>query len=438
MITESLGSVRRLIAGLGTVALLAGGATACNGILDAELPGRIPTDLLNDPATAATLAASVVADFECAFGNYVLSVTSLSDQFLGASGNLNARNWGTKNIVETDVANEQAGCANFYGAYTPLQTARFQADDILERLTGWTDAQAGTALAPLRARVAAYGAYAYTLLGEGFCAMRVDEESTILTPAQVLDIAESKFDGALTLVAAMPNGSSPQSAEALAKAELNNLVRVGRARVRLNLGDNAGAAADAALVTAGFEFFATRGADAQARWNDAYYAMAELGNASVDPQYRNLTVGGVPDPRVEVAFGPDVGLAALSFDGVTPLYVVTNKNFSRADPMRVASYIEAQLIRAEALGGTTAVGIINARRAQLSLPSYTGATDPASVRALILDERNREFFMEGGQRYNDLLRFDIPWKVGQDQVGTPYGPTTCMPLPQSERIGAGG
>ena len=34
------------------------------------------------------------------------------------------------------------------------------------------------------------------------------------------------------------------------------------------------------------------------------------------------------------------------FDGTTDLYVVTNKNFSRADPMRLASYVEAQLIPA--------------------------------------------------------------------------------------------
>ena len=106
--------------------------------------------------------------------------------------------------------------------------------------------------------------------------------------------------------------------------------------------------------------------------------------------------------------------------------------------MRLASSIESELIRAEALLGGTAVGIVNGRRAQLGLPDYTGPTDSASVIALVLDERNREFFMEGGQRYNDLLRYNIPWKVGNDQNGNPYGPTTCMPLPLNERIGAGG
>jgi hypothetical protein len=403
---------------------------ACHNILSVDLPGRIPTDLLNDPLTAPTLAASVTADFECAFSKYVLSTTTLSDQFLGASGNLNAKNWGTKKIYENDTGNETNQCGGAYGAYLPLQTARFDANDILTRLTGWTDAQAGVALAPLRARVATFGAYAYTLLGEGFCAMRFDLGKQVLTPAQVLAQADTKFTAAITLVNAMTAGSD--------KTQLLNLVHAGRARERLDAGDLATAASEAALVAPGFEFFVTRSVDAATRYNDAWYWIAELGNSSVDPAYRNLTVGGVPDPRVQVDSGPTLGLPRKSFDGVTDLYVVTNKNLTRADPMRLASYIEAQLIIAEAQKGNTAVNIVNARRQQLQLPQYTGPTDNASIMALILDERNREFFMEGGQRYNDLLRFKIAWKVGNDQNGVPYGTTTCMPLPLDERLAAGG
>jgi hypothetical protein len=419
---------RALLAPVALASLL--GALGCSDILSVELPGRIPSELLNDPITAPTLAASVVADFECAFSNYVASTSTLSDQFLGASGNLEAKNWGTKKIAETDPTNERNGCDASYGAYLPLQTARFQADDILARLQSWTDAQAKVPLAPLRARVATFGGYAYTFLGEGFCAMRFNEEHVIHTPQEVLAIAETKFDAAIALVDVLDPGD--------VKSELENLAHVGRARVRLDRGNLAGAAADAALVTAGFEFFVTRSADALTRYNDAWFAMAEQGHTSVDPAYRHLTIGGVPDPRVQVDSGPVLGLPSLSFDAVTPLFVVTNKNTSRADPMRLASYVEAQLIQAEAVGGTTAVDIINARRTQLQLPQYSGATDAASIQALILDERNREFFMEGGQRYDDLLRFNIPWKVGNDQNGNAYGTTTCMPLPQSERIAAGG
>jgi len=184
-------------------ALLVIPGAACHDVLDVELPGRIPSEDLGDPTTAPTLAASVTADFECAFSNYVATTSTLGDDFLGASGNLNAKNWGTRKIYEEDTANEQTGCQFSLGAYTPLQTARFQADDILKRLQGWTDEQAKTSLAPLRAKVAVLGAYSYTLLGEGFCAMRLDEEKSIKTPAEILAIAKSKFDAALPLVDAM-------------------------------------------------------------------------------------------------------------------------------------------------------------------------------------------------------------------------------------------
>src|SRR4051794_96078 len=242
-------------------------AVGCSDVLKVELPGRIPTDLLGDPITAPTLAASVTADFECAYSNYIASTSILSDQFLGASGNLNAKNWGTKKINEDNTPNETRSGAGSLGAYTPLQTARFQSDDILARLQAWSDDQAKVPLAPLRARVAALGAYAYTLLGEGFCAMRFNNEKVIHPPADVLATAEGKFDGAFALVNAMSAGS--------AKTELLNLVYVGRARVRLDRGNTAGAAADAALVTHGFEFFVTRSVDADTRWNDAWYALSE-------------------------------------------------------------------------------------------------------------------------------------------------------------------
>jgi hypothetical protein len=411
----------------------------CSDILNVELPGKIPTELLNDPTAAPTLAASVVADFECGFSNYVNSTTTLSDQFLGASGNLNAKNWGTKKIYEDDTGNETTGCDGSFGAYTPLQTARFQANGIGTRLRGWTDSMAQVPLAPLRARVAVFGAYAHIFLGEGYCGMRFDQEMQIRTPQQVLAITEAKFDTALTLV----NAISPVTRnDTLQRDALLNLVHVGRARVRLDRRDKPGAAADAALVTPGFEYFVTRSADADSRVNDAFFAMTESRHSSVDPQYRNLMVGGVVDPRVQVVTGPAAGasppLPAKAFDGVTDLYVVTNKNFSRSDPMRLASSIESELIRAEAALGATAVAIINARRTALGLPNYAGATDSASVTTLILNERNAEFFMEGGQRFNDLLRYSIPWKVGNDQNGNPYGTTTCMPLPLNERLAAGG
>jgi hypothetical protein len=67
---------------------------------------------------------------------------------------------------------------------------------------------------------------------------------------------------------------------------------------------------------------------------------------------------------------------------------------------------------------------------------------------LIIEERRRELFVEGGHRMNDMLRFEgtpreIPWlgepgsihPDGVDSVGGAYGDVTCFPLPTVERIG---
>jgi hypothetical protein len=398
--------------------VLAVGTNACSGLLDVSLPGRITDESLNDPKLAPTLAASVVADAECAFDTYAVGAAFLSDQFLAASGALGARLWGTKHIPDGGYGQV---CGQL-GAYSPLHIARVLSENIRARLDQWTDAEAGIELAPLKAKVAVYGAYTYLFLGEGYCQMRLDASGTIITPAAVLAVAETKFTEALSL------------AQAADSADLMTLAYAGRARVRLDLGKNADATADADQVPAGWARFVTRDINDGTRFNSLWLFLTEGYSGSVAPEYRDLHVAGTPDPRVVVKAGPEsgFGLPATGFDGTTPLYVVTNKNTSRSSPERLASSVEAQLIKAEALGGSEAIAIIDARRDALGLPHYPGATDPASVTALILDERNREFFMEGGQRINDLLRYHIPWKTGKDQYGDNYGPTTCLPLAKQE------
>src|SRR2546428_14090843 len=56
------------------------------------------------------------------------------------------------------------------GVYTPLQTARFSAANILSLLNGWTVAQV-PARDSLIATASAYEGYSLVLLGEGFCTM---------------------------------------------------------------------------------------------------------------------------------------------------------------------------------------------------------------------------------------------------------------------------
>jgi hypothetical protein len=149
---------------------------------------------------------------------------------------------------------------------------------------------------------------------------------------------------------------------------------------------------------------------------------------SVSSSYLNLTVGGVADPRVRVRDGG----GATGFDRLTPIWYQL-KYGSRAAPMPFATGREARLMIAEARGGQDAVAIINSLRATHNLPAFS-STDPAAIRAQVIEERRRELWMQG-TRLGDMLRLNLPFPSGSLPRGSVYGTLTCMPMPDQERLG---
>ncbi len=412
-------------------------ATACNDILDVHVPGRVQEEALDDPALAPTLAASVVSDFECAWNNYVAAAALISDEFIQASGNLNQRNWASRRITADDPNMAQGSCRVQYGIYTTLQTARFQAEDAYARLDKFTDAQVPNR-AVLKATVKAYGAYALLALGEGFCEMALDG-GPLMTPKEVLQLAETRFTEAIQLATAANN------------QDILNMALAGRARVRLDLGNFAGAMADAKLIPATYVKNATRD-DSDVRRYDAlceYIACAQMRHATVAPNYRQVTWAGVADPRVAVSTRNQ-----LAFDNAQIHYYPTNKHTTRSFPVVIASFREARLIVAEASARTndlaTARQLINAMHTAAGIPPYdaAGTATQTEVVAQVIEERRREMFTEGGHRLNDHLRFaGTPWAIpfkgepgsihpnGVDATGLPYGDAKCFPLPTVEKVG---
>jgi hypothetical protein len=412
-------------------------ATGCNDILDVHVPGRVQEEALDDPTLAPTLAASVVSDFECAWNNYVAAASLISDEFIQASGNLNQRNWASRRITADDPQMAQGSCRMQYGIYTTLQTARFQADNAFERLDKFTDAQVPNR-AVLKATVKAYGAYALLALGEGFCEMALDG-GPLMTPKEVLQLAETAFTEAIQLATTANN------------QDILNMALAGRARVRLDLGNFAGAIADAKLIPPTYVKNATRD-DSDVRRYDAlceYIACAQMRHATVAPNYRQVTWAGVPDPRVAVTTRNQ-----LAFDNAQIHYYPTNKHTTRSYPVVIASAREARLIVAEASARnndlTTARDLINAMHTAAGIPPYdvAGTATQTQVVAQVIEERRREMFTEGGHRLNDHLRFaGTPWAIpfkgepgsihpnGVDATGLPYGDTKCFPLPTVEKVG---
>lgn len=422
------------------VLLLCVALPACDldELLEARQPGAVPEEALNDPTLAETLTASVIADFECAWNNYVAGSALISDQFIQASGNLNQRNWGTRRVTADDASYAQGSCTQPYGIYGTLHTARFQAEDIFARLSGFPDAQVPDRTRQL-ATVRVYGAYAVVALGEGFCEMAMDL-GPLMTPDEVLALAEERFTEGLAL------------AEQVGDADLSNFALVGRARVRLDLENFAGALADASRVPSDYLKNATRDETADRRYNALCdnLTCASFGrHASIAPDYRAVEWQGVPDPRVNVTT-----TNGLSFDNATVHWYPADKATSRTSPVPIASGKEAQLIIAEAAVRTgdlaTARTIINERHAAAGIPGYdvAGTDTQSEVIAQIIEERRRELFLEGGHRLNDHLRFrgtewEVPFKGepgsihpnNVDHTGVPYGSTTCFELPTVERNG---
>lgn len=424
------------------------GACSLDEILEVEIPGRVDAGALDDAALARTLVDGVVGDTECAWNNYAAAASHHSDEWIPTSGNLNMRNWGQRKIEASDAVMAQGDCTDNYGLYTPLHTARFQSEDIFTRLEGFDAADVPDKV-DMQAVVRAYGGYALLGLGEGFCSMAIDGGSR-LTPAQVMMQAETRFSDAISF--AQQSGNQ----------DIVNLATLGRARARIFLEDFTGAISDASAIPEGYSKTASRDAAEERRWN----AILEYLNnpddetskhGSIADHFRDLTVdaagnptqgSGTPDPRVIAMTRGELG-----FDFATEHWF-TDKYTSRADPVPMASYKEAQLYIAEAAARTndlaTAIGIINDRHALAGLPAWSdGATATQDeVIAHVIEERRRELFVEAGHRLNDMLRFrgtafEIPFlgepgsihPSGLDQTGAEYGTITCFPLPFIEENG---
>lgn len=412
-------------------------------LLEVENPGRVESGALDDPRLAGTLAASVIADVECSWNNYVGAASHHSDEWIQSSGNSTMKRWGLRDIDPTFEAYASGGCGTNYGLFTTLHTARFQAESNFDRIQGFPDAQVPDK-ATLLARIRAYGGFPYLAFAEGFCGTPLDQSDKVYTSAELFGIAEQRFTEALAL------------AEQANLADVRDLALVGRARARLGLENYAGAIADAARVPAGFVFRATRDATSGRRQNAIFRAIngkaadpASQKHATIAPSYRDVQWKGVKDPRVPVVWD-----GTLGFDFTTPHYRTDKSASAYEAPVTMASYREAQMIIAEAATMTgdlaRARQVLNAFHTAAAIPPITDADTPnqAAMIRQVIEERRREFFIEGGHRLRDHLKWrGTPYNVpflgepgsdhpnGVDQYGQSYEDATCFPIPAIEGVG---
>ncbi len=448
MTTRIRHAARRTAIGLLVPGILLAAACDLGEILEVDIPGKVDANSLADPALATVLVNSVIGDAECAWSNFAAAGSHHSDEWIPTSGNLNMREWGQRKMsLQSSSGSQlaQGSCASNYGIYTPLQTARFQNEDVFTKLAEFDGAEVPDK-AQMQGTVRLYGGWSLIALGEGFCSMALDGGPE-MQPDQVFSEAVQKFTEAIS---------------SAGDATLVSASYGGRARAKLDMGDWSGAISDAQQIPEGFKFVADRAADIDTRVNQLHRRLNDTNDGvskhgSVADHFRDLTVNdsgeltqndGMPDPRVPVR---TIGNQAFDF---STIHYFTDKYTSRGDPAPMTSWEAAQLIIAEASAQmndlATAVGTINGLRAKAGLPEWAAgaSASQADVIAAVLAERARELFVEQAWRFNDMLQYrGTPQQIsflgepgsihpnGLDQTGAEYGTVTCWELPLVETNG---
>lgn len=308
--------------------------------------------------------------------------------------------------------------------WTPLSVARASADRLLEALGEDADRTRGASVA----RVALVAGYSYLFMAELFCAGAVDGGPAIRTNG-LLDLAVSRFSRAIeaghTLITANPDAASDV-------LPIIHASHVGRARARLQAGQLAEAARDAATVPAAFEFRLDYSADplyVGALGNRVWLYTFSRPSLAVAPAFRDTA-----DPRLPVS-APRSTLTAI--DGITE-YWTQRKYPGFGAPIRLASKLEADYILAEASGESAMMSLIQTRRAAGAQAAYAGTGDRDALLADLMTQRSRDFFLEGKRqgdwRRHPALVADIPpggqpyHKPGYGLIGT----QVCFPMPSKE------
>lgn len=421
------GRVRRA-AGL---ALVLGvlGFTACDldEILEVNDRDVVNPGTLEDPAVLPVVIAGALGNFTGAFsgGESYVSVTGVfSDEFFSSG------TFPTRTATDRREQFEPSSGNTSDGTYNGLQFARRALHDAAIRVAevrSATDADYQT--------LKALEGYTLVLLAEAYCSAiplsRVEDGQFIngvpLSGMQVLDSALVRFDAA---------GSA-------------NLGAVGRGRALLDQGQFAAAAAAVAAVPTDWEY---RVVHSQAGSSNGLFTLQSNGRYSQS----NLEGGnGEPFREPEDPRAPWTHTGG-GFDEQYPLYV-SNKYNDYADPVILASGVEARLIEAEAelqandFAGMTL--ILNALRAQSEeimsdwVPNYEAQVDDADLapllppttaaaaRDMLFSERAFWLFLTG-HRMGDLRRLVYQYNLPQNAVyptgdyhkGGVYGSDVVFPL----------
>jgi hypothetical protein len=391
-------------------------------------PGPVQSPFLNDPSAAVAIVNGAGRDLSDALNWIAYTGASPAREIFpaGSTGSFGITPFEQVGKLTDDESNTHWNLA---------QRARYEAEDGAARLK--TSLGSGYGSSKNVAQILIWAGYANRLLGENMC-QAVINGSAAMPYTAFLDSAEVRFTNALAVATAAKD--SKDSIAALA----------GRASVRVDKGNWAGAIADAAGIADNFVYAMPYYTTDQDQYNRIYWATANqpyrahtVWNTVYDAYYTNTK-----DPRVawSSVASPAVGDAAVLQIGQVPWHF--EMKYAKKDAsINLSSGWEMRLIEAEKhlmdgdLAG--AMPLINKHRVALGLQPWSATTIDDGWTAL-KRERGIELWLEA-RRMNDLRR----WKAGNTPgaldplempgTGTNGAPSyltqqdLCFPIPLSEQ-----
>jgi hypothetical protein len=396
-----------------TLALSALAATVgCDGLLDVPTnPDEVGGDAVEGEGAFDARLIGMHGDFTAGFDNAVVRAAQFTNELLYGGPTRQE-----DDITRRDASSRVQALAGLWtGLHVPAKASKDLAEDIAagnfpNRAPAGADSEAF-------ARSALLAGYTRALLADLFCTTAFDGTGPELTAEETYGLAEDLFARAI------------QAAEA--DPATRSAALVGRARVRLQLGDQSGALADAAQVEEEFEFMVEYSSISGRLENGIFGSTWNANTQTVAPEFRNATIDDtdIADPRVDV-----IDSGGLTFNGALAQFNPL-KYGDRSDPIRLASWFEAQYIIAELEGGDVARDIINDIRSRHGIgvtfdPERTATEE--EILDKILEERGRTLFLEG-QKMPDLRRFRERHGIDRYRTGPEHGDQVCLPLPDLER-----
>lgn len=399
----------------GLLFLLAG----CDALLDVEPnPDSVPADVIDDSSSLESRLAGARATFAFGYDMAIVYGGLFTDELIDATG-LEAID---ERRVQSSNGNIGAAGENpegIDGLWTPLQRGIAMADRIQEDILegNFPDQIPNSEESPELAHMSLLAGYGKLMLADLFCSTAFGGTGPEYSSQETYQLAADEFSMAIEAANVTP--------------EVRNAALVGRARARLQMGDEAGALSDAEQVPPDFVYLIEAYSNnSQRAQNDIWNMLFDSERFSVAPAFRELTVDdtGQPDPRVDVFRNED---SPFAIDGSTPLYVP--RKYSRGTaPIVLASGFQTQYIVAEIQGGQAAVDIINAVRERQGIEADFTSSNPVAIRRKLIGERRRTLFLQG-QRMGDLRRYLRAYDVNLFPSGSGFGTDTCFPLPDAER-----